>query len=129
MFNDIHKSQKVFDDFCAESGGRKKATTADNKYGFAFNVQVIQSGAWPIDTERMSSLLTQAIPPKILLFYDDFAKFYTKRHEGTRLIWDYVNNNVEVEAHFPKMVSLPLHLEIPGDSQDVRETGPHLTNV
>ena len=114
MFNDIQKSEQVNAEFCGHLGGEKAiGLTNDNKYKFAFNVQIIQSGAWPIDTERVSKV--NSIPPSLLLFQNDFEKFYAKTHEGTRLAWDYMNNSVELEGRFYKMVRTALSLENCGE--------------
>lgn len=76
MFNDIQKSEKICQEFNHFLGGRRISNelglTNQNKYKFAYNVQVIQSGAWPIDTERVSKVMSQAIPPSLLLFQNDF---------------------------------------------------------
>lgn len=108
MFNDIQKSEKILQEF-SHSLGAKKGTphlglTNNNKYKFQFNVQIIQSGAWPIDVEKVSKVLKQSIPLPLLHFQNDFEKFYTKSYEGTRLAWDYTNNSVELEGRFYKMV-------------------------
>ena len=100
----------------------------DNKYKFySINVQIIQSGAWPIDAERVSKV--NSIQSSLLLLQSDFDKFYAKTHEGTQLAWDYMTNSVELEGRFCKMGRTALSLENCGEFKSEWLTGTDSSSI
>ena len=77
MMQDLETSKTVMDKY-------RSLSHRGNPNGIAFNVQVLQQGAWEVDKIKFDKF---TINPCIQKCMDDFNTFYTKDHKTHKLLW------------------------------------------
>ena len=87
MINDLDKSKKEIDDY-------KTLSHRGMPNGIKFNVQVISQSAWDINKKSMEKI---EIPKYLNDCMEDFDKYYTRKHNGQKLIWCLGLSKVEIQ--------------------------------